>query len=41
MKDYLKPYAEYVKFIAEEITSIIGDNQSLEDNEDGENYPFN
>lgn len=33
MKDYLKPYAEYVKFVTEEITNIIGDSQGTGDNE--------
>ena len=33
MKDYLKPFAEYVKFVAEEITDLIGDSQGTGDNE--------
>ena len=33
MKDYLKPYAEYVKFVAEEITDFINDSQNVGDNE--------
>ena len=32
MKDYLKPCAEYVKFVTEEITDLIGDSQGAVDN---------
>ena len=33
MKDYLKPYAEYVKFVTEEITDIFDDGQGTESND--------
>lgn len=33
MKDYLKPFAEYVKFVTEEITDLINDSQGTGDNE--------